>query len=68
MIHYVYSGDFTGAALNVQMVAWLADKYDIPGMMDLLCSRMEGEDDVGPEMIADMLIAAGKIQFFSWPG
>ena len=57
MIHYIYTGKFTGAELNVQMVAWLADKYDIPGMMNLLCSRMR-DDVVGPEIIADMLIAA----------
>ena len=61
MIKYIYTGDFTGEDLNVQMVAWLADKYDIPGMMDLLCSRMKEGEDVGPEVIADLLIAAGNI-------
>ena len=66
LINYVYTGNFTGAGLNVQMVAWLADKYDMPGMMDLLCSRMKEGEDVGPERIADMLIAAGKyLKFFS---
>ena len=59
MINYVYTGDFTGADLNVENVAWLADKYDIPGMMDLLCDRMKAEA-VGPEIIADMIIAGGK--------
>ena len=63
MIHYVYTGDFTGADLNVQSVAWVADKYNLPGMMDLLCFRMTG--DVEDENIADMLIAAGKnLNFF----
>ena len=38
------------------MVALVADKYDIPGMMDLLCFQMK---DVEDENIADMLIAAG---------
>ena len=56
MIHYVYTGKFTGADLNVQMVAWVANKYDLPGMMDLLCFKM---NDVEDENIADMLIAAG---------
>ena len=56
MIHYVYTGKFTGADLNVQMMALVADKYDIPGMMDLLCFQMK---DVEDENIADMLIAAG---------
>ena len=58
LINYIYTGDFTGEDLNVQMVAWLADKYDLPGMMDLLCFRMN--EDVEDENIADMLIAAGK--------
>ena len=58
MIHYVYTGKFTGADLNVQMVARLADKYDLPGMMDLLCFQMR---DVEDKNIADMLIAAGNI-------
>ena len=56
MIHYIYTGKFTGADLNVEMVAWLADKYDLPGMMDLLCINMREVEDVGPETIADMLI------------
>ena len=60
MINYIYTGDFTGADLNVQMVAWLADKYDIPGMMDLLYYKMKIKENVGAEDIADMLIAAGK--------
>ena len=60
MINYVYKGDFTGADLNVKMVAWLADKYDIPGMMVQLCHRMKEVEDVGPEIIADLLISAGK--------
>ena len=58
MIHYIYTGEFTGKDLNVQSVAWVADKYDLPGMMDLLCFRMI--EDVEEEYIADMLIAAGK--------
>ena len=60
MINYIYTGDFTGAELNVEMVASLADKYDLPGMMSLLCYRMKEDEDVGPEIIADMLITAGK--------
>lgn len=58
MTNYVYTGAFTGKDLNVQMVAWLADKYDLPGMMDLLCFRMN--EDVEDENIADMLIAADR--------
>ena len=60
MIHYIYTGEFTGADLNIQMVAWLANKYDLPGMMELLCSRMKADEIVDPQYIADILIAAGK--------
>lgn len=58
MINYIYTGKFTGKNLNVQSVAWLADKYDLPGMMDLLLFKMN--EEVEDENIADMLIAAGK--------
>jgi len=59
MIHYVYTGELTGVELDVQMVAWVADKYHLSGMMDLLCFRMK-EDKVEDEYIADMLIAAQR--------
>ena len=67
MIHYVYTGEFTGADLNVQMVAWLADKYDLPGMMELLCLRMKEIEDMKSEDIADMLIVAGKTHKHFFP-
>ena len=38
MIHFIYLGNFTGADLNVQMVAWVAV------MMDLLCTGVPGEN------------------------
>ena len=67
MIHYVYTGDFAGADddLDVQSVAWLADKYNLPGMMELLCSRMSRMRVAGPEKVADILIAAGKYIYIS---
>ena len=67
MIQFIYTGDFTGADLNVRMVAWLADKYDLPDMMDLLCVRMKQDQVVEPVKVADILIAAGKTRqhFFS---
>ena len=59
MIHYVYTGELTGVELDVQMVAWVTDKYHLSGMMDLLCFRMKG-GEVEDEYIADMLIAAKR--------
>ena len=60
MINYIYTRDFSGGELNVQMLAWLADKYNISGMMELLLLRMEKDQVVDPVKVADMLIAAGK--------
>ena len=67
MIQFIYTGDFTGADLNVRMVARLADKYDLPDMMDLHCVRMKQDQVVEPVKVADILIAAGKTRqdFFS---
>ena len=59
MIQFIYTGDLVGDDLNVQMVAYAADKYMIPGFMDLLCFNMKSED-VENEYIADMLIAADR--------
>ena len=67
MINYVYTGELIGPDFNVQMMAWVADKYDLPGMMDLVCFRMKDDDVIEPEIIADMLIAAGKINTFPLP-
>ena len=66
MINYIYTRDFSGGDLNVQMLAWLADKYDISGMMELLLLRMKKDQVADPGKVADMLITAGKTnQHFS---
>ena len=43
MVHYIYTGEPTGRELNIGMVALVADRYDLPGMMDLLCMRTREE-------------------------
>jgi len=60
MINYIYTRDFSGGDLNVQMLAWLADKYDIPGMMELLLLRMKKDQVADPGKVADMLITAER--------
>ena len=60
MISFIYTGDFdVGDNLDIQMVARAADKYDIKGLMDLLCFKMK-TDNIKNEFIADMLITADK--------
>jgi len=59
MIHYIYTGELVGENLNVQKVSYAAGKYDMPGLMDLLCFKMKSKDIPG-DFIADMLISADR--------
>ena len=59
MINFIYTGDLAGDNLDVQMVANLADKYDMPAFMDMLCFKMKSED-IRSEFIADLLISADR--------
>ena len=59
LIHYIYTGDLVGDDLDVQMVACAANKFNMPGLMDLLCFKMKSKD-VKSEYIADLLIAADR--------
>ena len=58
MLHYVYTGELKeGQDLNNMIYA--ADKYDLPGLKDLLFLKMKAED-VQEEFIPDLLILADK--------
>ena len=59
MINFIYTGDLAGDNLDVQMVANMADKYDMPAFMDMLCFKMKTED-IPSEFIADLLISADR--------
>ena len=60
MLHYVYTGELKeGQDLNNMIYA--ADKYDLPGLKDLLFLKMKAED-VQEEFIPDLLILADKHQ------
>ena len=59
MINFIYTGDLSGDNLNVQMVANMADKYDMPAFMDMLCFKMKSQD-IRSEFIADLLISADR--------
>ena len=60
VLHYVYTGQLKeGQDLNNMIYA--ADKYDLPGLKDLLFLKMKAED-VQEEFIPDLLILADKHQ------
>jgi len=58
IIAYIYTGELrVNKELDIQMVVYAADKYNLPGFMELLCNKLRKED-VGVETVADMLISA----------
>ena len=60
ILHYVYTVELKeGQDLNNMIYA--ADKYDLPGLKDLLFLKMKAED-VQEEFIPDLLILADKHQ------
>ena len=59
MINFIYTGDLSEDNMDVQMVANMADKYDMPAFMDVLCFKMKTED-IRSEFIADLLISADR--------
>ena len=60
MINFIYTGDLPGDNLNVQMVANMADKYEMPAFMDMLCFKMKSED-IRSEFIATNLTIGSDI-------
>ena len=58
-ITFIYTGDFEiPPDINVQNLALAADKYNLVGMMELLCFKLGKEDNIKPKTLSDMLIAA----------
>ena len=56
MIHYIYTGELGGRDLDILEVAYTADKYNLPGWVEKLCTKLRAEE-VTVEMVADMVIA-----------
>ena len=60
MISFIYTGDFdVGVNTDLKMLASAADKYNIKGIMDLLCFKMK-RGNIRNDFIADMLITADR--------
>ena len=60
MLHYVYTGELK-EGLDLNNMIYAADKYDLPGLRELLFLKMKPED-VQDEFIPDLLILADKHQ------
>ena len=58
VIHYIYTGELEMAQdYDIQMLVHAVDKYDLPGMKQLLVNKMRKEVLNG-ENIADLIISA----------
>ena len=63
VIAYIYTGELrVGKELDVQMMVYAADKYNLPGFIELLCNKLRNED-IGVETFADMLISADRHEY-----
>ena len=60
MLHYVYTGELK-EGLDLNSMIYAADKYDLPGLKELLFLKMKPED-VQDKFIPDLLILADKHQ------
>ena len=62
MITFIYTGEVDiGEGLDVEMVARAADKYDLPGFLDIFCFKVKKED-ISNETVADLLITANRYE------
>ena len=61
MITFVYTGEFEiDEDVDVQMMAYTADKYDLPGFTKNLIYKLSKEETLKPKVVADTLIAAHR--------
>ena len=70
VITFIYTGDFLihpGQDINVQGLARAADKYNLAGMMEILCSKLGRIIySTKPATIADMLITASRLVYIGF--
>ena len=61
VITFIYTGKLEITEdIDVQMMSLAGDMYELPGFMELLCYNLNEKENLKPETIADMLIAAYK--------
>ena len=52
---FIYTGELSGRQLDLQAIWHAADKYDVNGLKDAICSKMKNEQLRG-EDVADMFV------------
>ena len=60
VLHYVYTGELEEGQDLINMI-YAAEKYDLPGLKELLFLKIKSED-IKEEFIPDLLIIADKYQ------
>ena len=62
MIHYIYTGELADGwqDLNIQDVANAVDLYDLPGLMEVFCSKLRTEEEVSAVKVAEMIIVGSR--------
>ena len=55
VIHFIYTGELSGKKLDLQSIWNAADKYDVNGLVEALCSKMKNAN-IGGEEVADLFI------------
>ena len=59
MIHFFYTGELGDRDLDVQEVAYTAEKYNLPGWVEKVCIKLSSEE-VTEELVADLVIAGSR--------
>lgn len=59
VIHFIYTGELSGKKVDLQNIWYAADKYDVNGLVEELCSKMKNENISGEE-VADLLVISKR--------
>jgi len=59
MIKFIYTGELSGKQVDLQAIWHAADKYDVNGLKDAICSKMKNEKLRG-EDVADMFVISHR--------
>ena len=57
MIEFIYTGELSGEDFDLQKLIYLADRFNMPELRDLICFKMVA-GQFKEDFIPDMLIAA----------
>ena len=61
LIRFIYTGDFKiSPSIDAQNMALAGDMYDMPEFTELLVFKLQHENALNPETVADILLAARR--------